>query len=134
VSEAKTTACIVEDTISIKAPAARVFKALTEGDEIARWWPKAAQSDPKPGGKLVLTWFNDSKMESKFEKFVPNKEVAYPFYIEHLSFTLNEKDGATELLIRHECGQDAALHVSSAWGFLKANLKCYIEKGWDLRD
>ena len=124
--------CIIEDSIWIKTTPARLFNALSVGSELAHWWPLAAESDPKPGGKIVLTWFNGSTMESRFETFIPEKEVAYPFYTEKLSFTLTpEKDG-TKVAVRHQCDGDSAIHVSQCWGRLTAYLKCWIEHGIDL--
>lgn len=129
----KAEAPAIEDETFIKAKPERVFKALTEGKEIAKWWPKAAESDPKAGGKLTLTWFNGSKCETKFETFEPGKEVSYKFYTEHLTFKLTEKGEGTAVKIVHRCGPEAAIHVAQCWGFLKANLKSVIEYGNDLR-
>jgi uncharacterized protein YndB with AHSA1/START domain len=123
----------IEDSIWINAAPARVFKALTDGQEISHWWPKAAESDPQPGGQLILTWFSGGKMKTKFETCTAGKEVTYPFYTEKLTFLIMEKNNGALVAIRHHCGSDAALHVAQSWGFLKANLKSWVEHGIDLR-
>ncbi len=122
----------IEDSIWIKAPPARVFKALTDADELSHWWPKAAETEPKKDGKIVLTWFNDGKMSSTFETFVTDKEVSFPFYTEKVTFTLTEKNNGTTFSVRHQCGPDTALHIAAAWGHLTVFLKSWVEHGIDL--
>jgi len=126
--------CEIRDSIWIKAPPARVFRALTEGAELAKWWPKAARSEAKPGGKLELVWFDNGKMVTQFNEWKENQCVGYLFYSEPLRFELREKGEGTDLEIVHHCGHDASIHIAQCWGFLKANLKSIIETGHDLRD
>jgi len=82
----------------------------------------------------VLIWFTEHKLETAFGEFTPGRRVAYPFYSEWLSFALVEVNGGTDVNISHRCGADAAIHVAQSWGFLKANLKVWIEHGIDLRE
>jgi uncharacterized protein YndB with AHSA1/START domain len=123
----------IEDSITIKAAPERVFKALTDGDELGHWWPMSAVSDPRLGGKLKLTWFTDHSMDTAFDVFDPPRKVAYPFYIERVEFELTPENGKTRVLIRHHCTKESEIHVAQSWGFLKANLKTWIEHGIDLR-
>jgi uncharacterized protein YndB with AHSA1/START domain len=123
----------VEQHVWIKASPEKVFGALTEAAELKNWWPKDAASDPKQGGKLTLTWMNGSKMESSFKTFTPGKEVSYAFYTEQLCFKLEAKDDGTTLTIVHECTAEDVLHVAETWGFLRANLKSWLEHKTDLR-
>jgi uncharacterized protein YndB with AHSA1/START domain len=39
-------------SVEIGAPPERVFRLLTEPDELVRWWPDAAELDPRLGGRL----------------------------------------------------------------------------------
>jgi uncharacterized protein YndB with AHSA1/START domain len=126
-------ACEIKDSIRIRAASARVFRALTDGAELARWWPKAARSEARLGGRLVLSWFDGGEMSTAFSEWEPDRAVGYPFYDEHLRFELHERGEDTELVIAHRCGHDASIHIAQSWGFLKANLKSVIETGRDLR-
>ena len=45
------TNCFVTQTVVIKSPQKNVFKALTQADELVRWFPTCADSDPRPGRK-----------------------------------------------------------------------------------
>lgn len=127
-------ACEIRDSIWIQAPPSRVFRALTEGGELASWWPKAAFSEAKPGGGLVLTWFDGGELATTIREWQENRAVGYPFYAEQLRFELREKGEGTTLDILHHCAPEASLHVAQSWGFLKANLKSVIETGYDLRE
>ena len=81
-----------------------------------------------------MTWFSGDKVETRFERFAPGVEVSFPFYAEHVSFALSEERGGTRLRIAHLCGTAASIHVGQCWGFLKANLKVFLEMGLDLRE
>ncbi len=70
----------IKDHIWINAAPEKIFGAITEGAQLAKWWPKKSTSTPKKGGKLVLYWFGDGKLETAFETFEKNKKVAFPFY------------------------------------------------------
>ncbi len=121
--------------IWIAAPRQRVFAALSEGRELMRWWPKDATTEPRIGGSIHLDWFPPASggMDSRFDLFEQDVELAYPFYSERLHFRLCDENGGTTLDIHHRCSADAAVHVAQSWGFLTANLKAWIEHGFDLR-
>ena len=42
--------------LALAAPPERVFAALTEARHLARWFCDEAESDPRPGGALVMRW------------------------------------------------------------------------------
>lgn len=46
----------IDREIAIRAPAARVFRALTEAGELERWWTTRATSEPRPGGRFRYEW------------------------------------------------------------------------------
>lgn len=121
-------------TSRFAVPPARVFRALTEAEELCRWWPREAASEPRLGGRLVLTWFSGDRLETRFESFVPEREVGFPFASERLAFSLSPERNGTRLHIAHGCGSGESIHVAQAWGFLKANLKSTLEAGVDLRE
>jgi uncharacterized protein YndB with AHSA1/START domain len=41
-------------TVEIAAPAADVFALLTEPDALVRWWPDAAEVEPRVGGRVRM--------------------------------------------------------------------------------
>jgi uncharacterized protein YndB with AHSA1/START domain len=126
--------CVVRDEVWIAHPPARVYRALTDSAELARWWPREAVSDPRAEGRLVFTWFSGDRLETRYERLVPDREVAFPFASERVAFELAAEGAGTRLRIVHECGTDDSIHIAQSWGFLKANLKAYLEAGLDLRE
>jgi len=125
----------ITDSLRIAAPSARVFAALTHASELARWWPMSAESDARLHGRLKLVWFNGTSLETSFDEFEQDVAVGYEFgREERVRFTLTPERGGTLFHVSHQCSQANAIHVAQAWAFLKANLKCWLEHGIDLRD
>lgn len=126
--------CLVEESIVLRVSPDRVFEALTRGDQLARWWPREARTEVRQGGLLTMTWFDGGTMDTRFETVVPGQRVAYPFYGERLEFVLAPHAGGTSLTVKHHCSHADAVHIAGSWGFLKANLKAYLERGMDFRE
>lgn len=49
----------VEAEVEIDAPIERVWRALTDEDELVRWFPLAARIVPGEGGELWMSWQNE---------------------------------------------------------------------------
>ena len=138
----------IKHTVVIKSTPEVVFTALTEANELTRWFPTRAESDPRAGGKYKLFWdFSDASQngsqEGEYIDFVPNKKVSYTWAADAIptlvTFTLSEANGETTVDLEHSTSQDGAdekkLHDDHAnqWGFFLMNLKGYLEAGVDLR-
>jgi uncharacterized protein YndB with AHSA1/START domain len=54
--DAASATTLLEFRTELEAPVERVFAALTEASHLARWFCHEAESDPAPGGRLVLRW------------------------------------------------------------------------------
>lgn len=124
---------LIEDDVWIACPPPWVFAALTKADELAGWWPKAAESEPRLGGKLVFTWFSGGTLATRFTGFEADRAVAFEFGREHVELVVEPEQGGTRFRVRHRCPGASAIHVAQAWGFLKASLKAYLEAGFDVR-
>ncbi len=46
----------VERTIEIDAPVRDVWRALTDADELMRWFPLEARAEPGEGGSIWMRW------------------------------------------------------------------------------
>jgi len=138
----------VKQTVAIKSPQAVVFKALTNADELTRWFPTRVESDPRPGGKFKFAWeFSDASQngsqEGEYVEVVPNSMLSYTWQAETIptlvSIQLSESNGETTLDLDHASLQEGAdgnkLHEMHAnqWGFFLMNLKGYLEAGMDMR-
>ena len=138
----------IKQSVVVKASPEVVFKALTQADELARWFPTRAESDPRAGGKIKLVWeFADASQngsqEGVYVEVVPNEKFSYTWTADTVptlvTFTLSESDGETTVDLEHSTSHDGAdekkLHDDHAdqWGFFLMNLKGYLEAGADLR-
>jgi uncharacterized protein YndB with AHSA1/START domain len=73
----------IELKVWIRAKQERVFKALTEAKDLDRWFLGNASTDPRPGGRFLISWSKDpagkgcGDVESKFVDFVPHSKVSF---------------------------------------------------------
>ncbi len=142
----------IQQTYAISVSPARVFGALTNAQELERWWTSKSKSDARTGGHFEYTWeFEDStrngKQEGEYLEVVPNKKLRYPWEAGNegkghnttVEFTLTETPDGTILELAHagyKFGGDwdpVYEMVSGAWGFFLGNLKSYLESGLDNR-
>jgi uncharacterized protein YndB with AHSA1/START domain len=59
--------------VEINAPVEAVWKALTDAEELARWFPLEAGANPN--GTLWMCWRNEFKWESRIEIFAPPEHL-----------------------------------------------------------
>ena len=102
----------VRRELEIQAPRARVWAALTEADQLLRWFPtKRAEIDLRPGGEAVLEW-DEARAEAVVDVVEPPGRLVFRWRPEGLgrpfttvSFTLEElEDGASTRLQLVESG------------------------------
>jgi uncharacterized protein YndB with AHSA1/START domain len=138
----------IELTTGIDASPEAVFRALVEADELARWFPSHAESDPRPGGSFAYRFdFGDPEKdhlsEGRYHELVPNERVSYPWQAPlgptEVEFRVRPANGGTELQLSHSgWGESAEWEQSQenhrqGWSFFLGNLKAYLEEGKDGR-
>jgi uncharacterized protein YndB with AHSA1/START domain len=64
-----------ETAIEIKAPVEAVWKALTEAEELTRWFPQQATVTPGVGGKIVLSWPGITDWHLRIADWKPNEHL-----------------------------------------------------------
>jgi uncharacterized protein YndB with AHSA1/START domain len=132
----------------IDAAPEAVFRALVEADELVRWFPSGAQSDPRPGGAFSYAFdFGDPERdhvsEGTYREVVPGERVSYgwkaPLGATEVEFRLRPANGGTELRLTHSGwgeGDDWAQSMENhreGWTFFLGNLEAYLEGGQDGR-
>jgi uncharacterized protein YndB with AHSA1/START domain len=65
----------VEKEIEINAPVEAVWKALAEGEEVARWFSLDAHVTPGVGGDILWSWGGGMDWPSKIEIWEPNHHL-----------------------------------------------------------
>jgi uncharacterized protein YndB with AHSA1/START domain len=97
----------VRRELVIQAPRERVWGALTEAEQLTRWFPdKAAEVDLRPGGAIRIEWqdgeFDDGTVEVVEE---PSRFVflwhggGFDSPQTRVEFTLEAVEGGTRLLV-----------------------------------
>jgi len=137
----------IEQTVVIKKPQADVFKALTDANELMRWFPTRVESDPRKGGKYKFTWEfanadENGSQEGEFVEFAPDNMLSYTWKADVptlVTFNLSEANGETTVALDHASLQEGAdqdklrSDHANQWGFFLMNLKGYLEAGKDMR-
>jgi len=129
--------------IEIAASPAAVWKALTDAEELARWFPLSARVNPGPGGSVLLSWGPGSEGEARIEAWEPQKllrllqqagEVAGPEGVT-IEWKLEQRGGTTILRLAQSgfsAGGDWAdeyfASTEYGWGFMLVNLRHYLER------
>ncbi len=138
----------IELTRTIAAPTSTVFRALTDADELARWWTSSGSSEPRTGGAFSYRFeFEDAARnhtyEGDYHEVTPDERVSYPWQTSLGETTVDVRlrpagDG-TELTLAHsgwgdgpEADEAIQLH-EQGWSFFLDNLKSHLERGKDLR-
>jgi uncharacterized protein YndB with AHSA1/START domain len=133
-----------EHSLTVDAPRERVFHALTDVDELKRWWITDGASDPRPGGRFRYEWkmadpANDHVQEGTYDEVVAGERVAFPWAgsggDSRVTLTLSESDGATRVSLVHAgiSADDQFERYEQGWQGFLANLKSVLESGQDNR-
>ena len=138
----------IDLSVRIDAPPEAVFRALVEPDQLARWFPSQAESDPRPGGAFAYRFdFGDPEKdhlsEGVYRDVVANERVSYPWKAPQgateVEFRIRPANGGSELELAHSgWGEGADWEQSQenhrqGWSFFLGNLKAYLEGGEDGR-
>jgi uncharacterized protein YndB with AHSA1/START domain len=136
----------IEITKRIESPPERVFQALTNAEELTRWFASSAESDPRTGGDFVLRFEFDDESQNhmysgQYEQVTPGELVRYPwngaFGATTVEFSLRPSDGGTEVRLSHSgWGEEAAEtreRHDQGWRFFLDNLERYLLRREDQR-
>jgi uncharacterized protein YndB with AHSA1/START domain len=126
----------IEKQVRITATPEAVFRALTDAEEITRWFAPQAEATPGAGGRIFLSWGAPFEGESRIEIWEPNRhlrtcEVARPVA---LDYYLEGQGGETVLRLVHSgFGDDASWddefnNVTKGWNLFLSNLRHYLER------
>lgn len=99
----------LEAELEVDAPVAAVWKALTDGEELANWFPFEARVTPGVGGSVWLSWGGEGE-ECTIEAWEPERHLRTMWPGAHaadpdkpvvVDYTLEGKGGSTTLRLVH---------------------------------
>lgn len=135
-------------SVVVNKPKSVVFKALTDANELTRWFPTRAESDPRAGRKIKLFWgFTDASQngsqDGEYVEVIADEKFSYTWTADAIptlvTFTLSEANGETTVDLEHSTTYEGADEKklqddhANQWGFFLMNLKGYLEAGGDMR-
>lgn len=133
----------IEKTLEIKAPPDAVWKALTDADELVRWFPLKASTEPRVGGRIWMSWDGVFEGEHQIKIFEPGRHLQTSWSpmtkddqrTTELSvdYHLEGQGGGTVLRLVHSgFGRGAAWDeeydgIDTGWTFELRSLRLYLE-------
>lgn len=126
----------VEAEITIDADAATVWRALSEGEELKRWFPLDARVTPGEGGALWLSFGEGMDWEAPIALWEPNRHlrtVDPPPSKAAVDYYIEARGGQTVLrIVQSGFGADAwddeLETLNGGWRAFLATLRNYLEQ------
>ena len=140
----KTDMLVLERTID--APVDRVWKAITDKNEMKHWYFDLADFRAEPGFEFSFYGGKDDRQYlhlCEIKEVIPNKKISYSWRYENepgdtlVTFELFPEDGKTRLKLTHSGFEtftsgnpdlDKSNFVAGWTGIIGKNLKEYLEK------
>jgi len=126
---------ILQKEIEIDAPLDQVWKALTDPEELVRWFPLEARVTPGVGGKIFLSWGPSWEGEAPIVGWEPGKRFAVQEKLALIEWTLESRGGKTIVrLVQSGFSTGAAWEdewfdsTNYGWGFMLAGLRFALER------
>lgn len=136
----------IELSTTVEAPPEAVLRAVTDAGELARWFPSAAESDPRTGGAYSYRFEFEADTSRNHTyageyREVSSGRVAYNWKTEagptEVEFRIAPSGDGTEIRLVHSGWRahedDAVEEFRQGWSFFLENLKAYLERGEDAR-
>ena len=136
--------------VTIKAPAERIFAALTRPEELLKWWSAEgkfqimqAECDLQPGGKWRVRVAGRcdgeagvSTVYGEYRTINPPRVLTYTWIREHedypetlVRWDLEERDGCTTVRVTHSGLVSEGLRArNDGWTIIVTLLQSYVER------
>ena len=68
---------MVEKVLELDVPVQRVWRAITDPAELARWFGDEAEVDLRPGGNAAMIWENHGRYAMRIEEVDPPRRLVW---------------------------------------------------------
>lgn len=124
--------------VTIDAPVDAVWQALTEAEELTRWFPVEARVQPGPGGSIWISWGGGTEGEAPITAWEPGRRFGWtetrgPVKLV-IDFHIQARGGQTLVrLVQSGFGDgpewDDEFHMTSGgWSYFIEHLRWYLER------
>ena len=132
--------------IVIDAPLEAVWKAISDGEELTRWFVEEATVEPRVGGTITISWGGDETAQGRIDAWEPNRKLRktlMPFDMGPAKYdgttpmvdeyTIERRDGKTVLRLVSSGIPDAPEWdgfyngTNSGWDSFFRTLRHYLE-------
>ena len=123
----------------IKAPAMRVFEAVSAPAALDTWWTKQSSGEPRPGAEYVLWFGPEHDWRAVVSRCIPGREFELTvnkaqedWQGTRVGFILDEKDGRTQARFYHvgwPLDNDHYRVSCYCWPMYLRLLRRYVEHG-----
>jgi len=136
----------IEKKVLINASPSVIFRALTDGKDLVRWFCDRASSDPREGGELTAHWRigeAGQKGRAIFRKFLPDSFLELIWVDDGdgvtrenpghtVSYAIRTKRGSSEVVMTDEDDRELAeetyAFLDQGWNSVLLELKDYCER------
>ncbi|HSW89012.1 MAG TPA: SRPBCC domain-containing protein [Candidatus Saccharimonadales bacterium] len=126
--------------IFIKATPQRVFKALTQKEELEKWFVQIAEVDLQPGGIIRTNWTPEMGEHGEVKEVKPGEVFSFTWKGDFspsettLTFALKPENDGTLLTFTHSGigegkGWEAYATIDTAWEAHLKDLTSWVETG-----
>lgn len=136
---------LYEQVVEIDASPDSVWRAITEAEELMRWFPLEARVKPGPGGSMFLSWGSECQGEAPITVWEPGRRLQWTEFLTppgtnidpvnvRVDFHIEGRGGKTVLRLVHSgMGPEERWDgyfdsISRGWKFELRGLKHYLER------
>jgi uncharacterized protein YndB with AHSA1/START domain len=139
---------LIQQSVTVEAPPAEVFAALTEAAILPRRFPSSAESDARPGGayRYDFEFPNEPEkthsLRGHYIDIEAGRRLSYDWHTPgagetEVAFTLEPRGAGTVVTLVHsgfsaESEESRSLH-DAGWRVFLDNLRSVLERGVDER-
>lgn len=137
---------VVDHQYFVRAPAASVFRAISEPTELIRWLCDRAELEARVGGSYLLAWEGGPAHTGKVVEFVAGQRIALGWRWPNVTLTgtvfalsVEPAPSGSLLHVQHtgfpvdEAWSELLAGAEWGWTYFAMNLKSFLETGHDLR-
>ena len=129
---------VIEREVFVNAPPGALWDALTQAEELARWFPVHAKIEGGPGGSIWLSWGGGTEGKAPITSWQPGERFGWteargPVKLA-VDFHLSPRGGGTVVrLVQSGFGDgpewDAEYHMTQGgWAYFLEHLRVYVER------